>query len=327
MTAAASPTRIVDLAVAYMGAQQLISSARIGLFTALTEGPLDAAALAEATARSEHQVRILADSMTAHGLLERTEGAYALSDDARAYLTGDAAELDLTPFLSFLGTVSYDQWRGYQHTVDTDDAGTLELDEDGWGGFMAGVMAYNDLHAQQFARELDLSGFRDVLDLGTLSPSFAVNLLQANPEARVELQVDPQAAPSFAAALEQAGLGERATVTPVETTEAAPTGEHDLVMVNHVLHRFSAEQNAGILSAARRAAAPGATLYVLDFYLDEEGTPRRLDAVHAGEYYNIDGTFVYPLAQVRGWLEGCGWRFEELVALPGSPRLLVATAV
>lgn len=246
---------------------------------------------------------------------------------ARAYLAGDAAELDLTDFLNFLGTISYDQWRGYQKTVDTDAAGVLELDEAGWGEFMAGVSGYNELHAQQFVREFDVAPFKRVLDLGTLSPSFSVNLLKANAEATVDFVVDPAFTPAVEGAAAAAGVSDRVTMVGAATESAAPEGEHDLVMVNHVLHRFSVEQNRAILKAARAAAAPGATLLVLDFYLDSDAVPRKLDAVHAGEYYNIDGTFVFPREEVEGWVREAGFEPTELLALPGSPRLLVAKAV
>jgi hypothetical protein len=322
-----SPDPVLELATAFMGSQQLISAARIGLFAALADGPLTSAQLAEATKRSEHQVRILADSMAAHGLLVRTDGSYELTDVARAYLAGDAAELDLTGFLNFLGTISYDQWRGYQKTVDTDAAGVLELDEAGWGEFMAGVSGYNELHAQQFVREFDVAPFKRVLDLGALSPSFSVNLLKANAEATVDFVVDPAFTPAVEGAAAAAGVSDRVTVVGAATESAAPEGEHDLVMVNHVLHRFSVEQNRAILKAARAAAAPGATLLVLDFYLDSDAVPRKLDAVHAGEYYNIDGTFVFPREEVEGWVREAGFEPSELLALPGSPRLLVAKAV
>lgn len=327
MSQHASPDPILNLAVGFMGAQQLISAARIGLFAALADGPLTAAALAEATGRSEHQVRILADSMAAHGLLTRSNREYSLTPTASAYLAGEKAELDLTGFLNFLGTISYDQWRGYQHTVDTDDAGVLNLDEAGWAEFMVGVSGYNELHAQQFVREFDVSPFTSVLDLGTLSPSFSVNLLKKNANATVDFVVDPAFVPAVKAAAAAAGVTDRVTVAGVETAQASPAGEHDLVMLNHVLHRYSVEQNKAILKAARAAASEGATLLVLDFYLDNDDTPRLLDAVHAGEYYNIDGTFVFPVEEVEEWVREAGFEPAGLVALPGSPRLLVAKAV
>jgi hypothetical protein len=326
-TATTTPEAIVDIAIGFMGAKQLFAASRIGLFSALADAPLDATGLAAATGAPERQVRILADSMTAQGLLTREEGRYALTPDAAAYLTGDRAELDLAPFLAFLGATSYPQWLGYDATVDTDAPGVLELDEAGWGGFLAGVMRYNELHASMLARHFDFAPYRDALDFGGLSPAFAVEGLKANPDLRVRFVFDPHSVEPVREAVAAAGFADRTSVEGADTADAQPGGAHDLVLVNHVIHRFDDQQNRIILRNARAAAAPGATLVLLDFFLDDDPQQRKIDALHAGEYYNIDGTVVYPESVVRDWLADAGWQAERTVALPGSPRILLATAV
>lgn len=326
-TATTTPEAIVDIAIGFMGAKQLFAASRIGLFSALADAPLDAAGLAVATGAPERQVRILADSMTAQRLLTREEGRYALTPDAAAYLTGDRAELDLAPFLAFLGATSYPQWLGYDATVDTDAPGVLELDEAGWGGFLAGVMRYNELHASMLARHFDFTPYRDALDFGGLSPAFAVEALTANPDLRVRFVFDPQSVEPVREAVAAAGFADRTSVEGADTAQAQPGGSHDLVLLNHVIHRFDDAQNRAILRNARAAAATGATLVLLDFFLDDDPQQRKIDALHAGEYYNIDGTVVYRESVVRDWLADAGWRAERTVALPGSPRILLATAV
>ncbi|WP_348787070.1 methyltransferase dimerization domain-containing protein [Leifsonia sp. NPDC080035] len=325
--AATTPEAIVDIAIGFMGAKQLFAASRVGLFSALADGPLDAAAVSAATGVPERQARILADSMAAQGLLTRTDGRYELTADAAAYLTGDRAELDLGPFLAFLGATSYTQWLGYDKTVDSDEPGTLELDEAGWGDFLAGVMRYNELHAAMLARHFDFTPYRDALDLGGLSPAFAVEGMTANPELNVRFVFDPQSVEPVRQAVAEAGFADRTSVEGAETATAEPGGSHDLVLVNHVIHRFDEAQNRAIFRNARDAAADGATLLVLDFFLDDDPQQRKIDALHAGEYYNIDGTVVYPESFVREWLADAGWRAEGTVALPGSPRILVARAV
>ncbi|WP_125611839.1 methyltransferase [Specibacter cremeus] len=326
-TKTATPEAIVDIAIGFMGAKQLFAASRIGLFNAIDQGASTVEEFAAATGVAAQQVGILADSMAAQGLLTRQAGRYALTADSAAYLTGENAELDLAPFLAFLGTISYDQWRGYDKTVDTNEAGTLALDEAGWGEFMNGVMTYNELHAEMFARHFDFSPFRNVLDLGGLSPAFAIKAMLGNPELTTRFVVAPDFAASVQAAVDAAGLAGRAQVEGADTETATPAGDHDLVMVNHVAHRFDDATNRRILANARAAAAPGATLAMLDFFLDDDAVQRKIDALHAGEYYNIDGTVVYPESVVRDWLAAAGWSPVEVITLPGSPRILVAKAV
>lgn len=323
----ADPSRIVGIATGYMASKQLFAASRIGLFAALTEGPLDAAALAGETGVSERIARILADAMASLGLLSRSGSEYALEPDAAAYLTGGEAALDLAPFLTFLSEISYPHWLQFDHTVDTDEPGDLGMDEGRWATFMAGVMTYNRLHAEQFAQALDFSSYRNSLDFGGLAAYFSLEVMKQNPELKTTFVFAPDFTEGVQQAVTDAGLGDRAVVEAAETETAAPSGAYDLVFLNHVLHRFDAEQNRAILRAARAAAQPGARLVLLDFLLDDDAAQRSLDALHAGEYLVIDGTVVYPESEVRGWLADTGWAAQQKVVLPGSPRLLLASAV
>lgn len=324
----ASPEKILEIATGYMAAKQLFAASRLGLFHALEAGPLEVPALAAAAGTSERMTRILADSMNSLGLLERSAGAYRLSADARAYLVGDGSEIDLAPFLGFLNSISQPHWTTYfDGTVETTEPGDLDLSPERLPVFMSGVMTYNALHASQLARVFDFAPYRDMLDFGGLSSAFAVEAMTAVPELKTTFVFDPAMLEFVTEHLERSGLADRSTVVAAETATAQPQGRHDLVMLNHVIHRFDADQNEAILRSARAAAADGARLILLDFFLDDDDRQRALDALHAAEYLVIDGTVVYPEAQVRGWMERTGWRPLETRALPGSPRIILAEAV
>lgn len=320
-------SRILDVATGYMAAKQLFEASRIGLFAALADGPRTAEQLADAIGVSPRMARILADAMAAKGLLARTDGAYALEPDAAAYLTGGASVIDLAPFLTFLSEISYPHWLQFGQTVDTTEPGDLRMDDARWETFLAGVMTYNRLHGQEFGRLVDLTGATSALDFGGLSAAFAVEAMKANPQLSTTFVYAPGFEEGVAEAVQAAGLSHRATVTTGDTAAAEPAGQYDAVFLNHVIHRFSAEENIGILKNVRAAASSGATLTLLDFFLDDDPEQRALDALHAGEYLVIDGTVVYAEAEVRGWLAETGWSVRDKIALPGSPRVLVATAV
>jgi hypothetical protein len=321
-----TPDRIVDIAIGYMGAKQLFAASRIGLFRSLADGPRTVAEMADATGVSRQMVHVLADAMNAQGLLDRADGQYSLAADAAEYLAGEGSS-NLAPFLTFLNEISYGHWLQFDTTVDTNKPGDLQMDDGRWTTFMAGVMRYNALHAAMLAREFDFTPYRSMLDLGGLSPGFAIDAMRANPDLSVRFVFASRATQGINEALAAAGFSDRATIEPVDTETAAPGGEHDIVMVNHVIHRFTAEQNQSILANARAAASPGATLLLLDFFLDDDERQRRIDALHAGEYFVIDGTVVYPESDVRTWLTEAGWQPKDVLALPGSPRVLIANAV
>ncbi len=322
-----SPEPIVNVAIGYMAAKQLFAASRVGLFTALHAGPATVPELAEATGVSVRIARILADAMAGIGLITRADHQYSLTPAAAEYLTGKHAGLDLAPFLKFLNEISYGHWLQFDATVDSSQPGKLAMDEARWATFLGGVMTYNALHAKLLVQGVDFTGFGTVLDLGGLSSAFSIEAMLVNPKLEVTFLFDPQMIGSVSEALHEAGLAERATVIGVPTVEAEPAGQFDLVMVNHVVHRFDAEQNLAILRRARSAAAAGGRLLLLDFFLDDDPQQRAIDALHAGEYFVIDGTVVYPEQEVRDWLASAGWSVVDKVALAGSPRVLVAEAV
>lgn len=326
-TATPDAARILDVATGYMAAKQLFESSRIGLFAALERGGRTVDELAGVTGVTPRMARILADAMAARGLLHRAKGVYSLATDAATYLVGEASVIDLAPFLTFLSEISYPHWLQFGHTVDTTEPGDLQMDDERWATFMAGVMTYNRLHGQEFGRHVDLSGARTALDFGGLSAAFAIEAMRANPQLSTTFVYAPGFKDGVASALAEAGLADRATVETGDTATTSPEGDYDAVFVNHVLHRFSVDENRTILHNMRAAAADGATLTVLDFFLDDDPQQRAIDAIHAGEYLVIDGTVVYPLSEVIEWLADAGWQVRDMIELPGSPRVLVATAV
>ncbi|QAY58878.1 polyketide biosynthesis methyltransferase [Microbacterium protaetiae] len=320
----ADPTRILDIATGYMASKQLFNAARIGLFRAIAEGAHSPAEVAAATEHPERQVRILLDGAAAAGLLNRADGHYVLADDAAEYLTG--GERDLSAFLNFLEKGSFEAFGHYRHTVDADEGGTLDFDEAGWGMFMAGVMQYNGLHAHWFGEKFPTSGPISVLDFGGFTAGWSIELAKRNPELTSRMVYPAESGPMLTPEIEAAGLSDRIAVEAGETATAVPGGAHDLILAVHVIHRFTDEQNRRILKNLRASAKADAKLALFDFFLDSLPTQRELDARHAAEYFNFDGTIVWPEETVASWLEDAGWRFNEYVDVPGSPRVLVATA-
>jgi hypothetical protein len=321
----AEPSRILDIATGYMASKQLFNASRIGLFSAIADGANTIPAAAEATGRSERQVRILLDGMAAAGLLLRRDGRYELADDAAEYLTG--GERDLGAFLNFLELGSFEAFGHYRHTVDADEGGTLDFDASGWQMFMAGVMQYNGLHAYWFGEKFDTSGKTSILDFGGFTAGWSIELLKRNPALTARFVYPAESSASLAEAAAAAGLEDRITIEAGETTTTVPGGDHDLVLAIHVIHRFGDAENRRIFANLRASAVEGATLAIFDFFHDTLPVQRSIDARHAAEYFNFDGTYVWPEETVTSWLADAGWSFTGYVDVPGSPRALVATAV
>jgi SAM-dependent methyltransferase len=321
-----SPEPIVRVASGFMAAKQLFAAAELGLFAALTRGPLDRAHLASALGIPERSCRILADALVGLGLLVRDGEGYANGEAAAAYLAGADGRVDLRPLLGFWDAISYPHWRAYAFALRRGGPASLDLAGDRRSVFLAGVHAYNNVHAAVLAAHYDFGRHRRALDVGGLSIAFLARAVERHPRLRGTFFAEAATVDAAAAGLTPEGRTRIALVAGDPAADPLPGG-HDLVLLEHVVHRHDPGRNRLLLSRARAAVEPGGRLLVLDFWLDEDVPERALDGLMAGEYLVVDGTVVYPEREVRAWVEGTGWRWLETRPLPGSPRLMVADAV
>lgn len=325
---ASSPAeRIGELATAYMASKQLFAAARTGMFGYLHDAWRTPSEIALALGVEERVARMLADSMSGLGLLERDAGRYRNGPVADAHLAGAGDEVDLRPWLVFLDQISWDQWDHFPRSVDTAEPGPLHLEGERFATMARGTGAFRRLHATMLSRHVDLTPFRSMLDLDGMDADFAIEAMRVNPGLRVTCAYLPEFAGSVRAALETAGVASRAEVVAVDPLEATPSADHDLALITHSIHRHDAEANIRLLRIARDAVEAGGRLMLMDFFLDDDPAQRVLDANHAAEYLVFDGTVIYPVADVRAWLVTTDWRPTGMVTLPGGPRVLLAEAV
>ncbi|GAA1337157.1 methyltransferase [Saccharothrix algeriensis] len=318
------PTPLVAVATGFMAAKQLFAASELGVFSALALGPANSLELAERAELPERSARILADAMVGLDLLEHRDGKYANTPVTEAYLAGHGG-LDLRPHLAFWDALSYPHWLHYTSSMRSAQPGPLELDEARRGVFTSGVQTYNSLHAVMLAEHYDFARHERVLDLGGLSTAFLVEAVKRYPRLTGAFVTTRDFLDLVEGSLPP-GLADRISFHEADPLTGEVPGRYDAVLLEHVVHRFDAEQNKAILRTARAAVDPGARLLVLDFLLDA-GDGRRLDPVMAGEYLVVDGTVVHPEDEVRGWLADTGWHFLRTRPLPGSPRVVIAEAV
>ncbi|WP_018685637.1 methyltransferase [Actinokineospora enzanensis] len=318
------PSPLAAVASSFMAAKQFFAASELGVFAALADGAQTSAGIAEKAGVPERSARILADAMVGLGLLTYADGRYTNTEATGAYLAGGAG-LDLRPWLAFWDTMSYPHWLGYTDSMRTAEPQPFDMSGERMGAFMNGVQTYNTLHAQQLAAVYDFTAHENLLDLAGLSTAFLDEAHKRNPKLRgafvstdMMLGMAKQGAPE--------GFGDFVEFHEADPLTSDVPGHYDSVLLEHVLHRFTPEENKKIMAAARKVVDQGATLLVLDFLLDA-ADGRRLDPVLAGEYLVIDGTVVYPEDEVKGWLEATGWSWVETRPVPGSPRVVIAKAV
>jgi len=326
---APNPLQIFELATGFMRAKHLFVAGELGIFEKLADGPATLDELAAKLGTPRRTTRIVADAVTALGLLERQGDKYRNSALAQAHLSGSGGAVDMRPFLRFWNRLSYKRWLGLEDSVRQGKgvAGEFNFTPEEQKIFSEGVEAFSAGDALALASGYDFSRHMRVLDLGGGTGSFLKALLRRYPKLQCTLYEL-----STAAAVARKRLAEDLQGRRIEIVEGdflkdpLPRG-HDVVLLAHVVHALVSESNLELLRRARQAVAPGARLLMVDFWMNATHTEPLAGALMAGEFLVVGGAGdVYSVEEARGWLDKSGWRFVEVRPLGGPISLLVAEA-
>ncbi|KDN18960.1 methyltransferase [Amycolatopsis rifamycinica] len=118
-------------------------------------------------------------------------------------------------------------------------------------------------HAPLIARNFDWGRFPDIVDVGGGDGPLLVEILRAHPGVRGRLLDLPPTAEAAARRLTAAGLGDRASAVPGSFFDPLPPGA-DAYVVSDILHDWDDEHARAILAGCRRAAAPDASVVVIE---------------------------------------------------------------
>jgi SAM-dependent methyltransferase len=273
--------------------------------------------------------RIIADAVTALGLLERHGDEYRNSEVAHAYLTG-RGPMDMRPFIRFWNRLSYKRWLTLEESVRKGQgiAGEFNFTAEEQKIFSEGVESFSAGHALALAAAYDFSRHRRVLDLGGGTGSFLKVLLQRYPELQCTLYELPTAAAVARQRLADHPLGRQINIVEGDFLKDPLPKGHDAVLLAHVVHVLVPERNLELLRRARESVAQGARLLIVDFWTNPTHTEPLVAALMAGEFLVVGSNGdVYSLDEGRAWLHQSGCRYVEQRPLDGPASLLVAEAV
>lgn len=326
---APNPQPIIDLATGFMRAKHLFVAGELGIFEKLADSPATLEELAARLGTPRRTTRIIADAVTALGLLERHGDKYRNSEVAQAYLSG-RGPMDMRPFIRFWNRLSYKRWVTLEDSVRKGQgvAGEFNFTVEEQKIFSEGVESFSTGHALALGAAYDFSRHRRVLDLGGGTGSFLRVLLQRYPDLQCTLYELPAAAAVARQRSADEPLGRQIKIVEGDfLKDPLPTG-HDAVLLAHVVHVLVPERNLELFRRARQAVAQGARLLIVDFWTNPTHTEPLFAALMAGEFLVVGGNGdVYSVDEGRSWLEQSGWRYVEHKPLDGPATLLVAEAV
>jgi predicted nicotinamide N-methyase len=212
----------------------------------------------------------------------------------------------------------WDSWGRLTEIVRTGEARRsveeLERDEQGVRAFIGAMHTIGLGLARGVVARLDLSGRRNLIDVGGGSGVYTIAVLQAAPEMRATVFDRPLVTEVARQRLAEEGMSDRVELVNGDFyVDALPTG-HDLALLSAIIHQNDAEQNIELYRKVFDALVPGGTLVVRDFVMSEDHTEPPDGAFFAiNMLVNTPGGSTYSFEEISEDLEAAGFVDAELL--------------
>lgn len=329
-----SPELFWETITAFQRSAAIKAAIELDVFTKIGEGNKTAETIAHACgAEKSRGVRILCDSLTAMGFLNKENSQYGLNDLSAAFLDrrspmflGGSVDFILSPM----------QRRGFDDLTDAVRKGgstvsenaSLSPDSEMWVKFARGMTGMMIPSAQMMAENLGFEPDRKlkVLDIAAGHGIFGITIAQKYQNAEIYaldwanvLQVATENAEKF-------GVADRHHTIPGSAFDVEFGEDYDVVLLTNFLHHFDRETCESLLKKIHNSLNDDGKVLTLEFVPnDDRVTPRSeamfaivmLAATPAGD--------AYTFAELRGMFENAGFSRNEHIPLQPMPQHLIVS--
>ena len=314
---------LFDIVAGFVNSQALLALVQLDVLHLLQDGPLSAANLAPKCQLTPDKMQLLLQSAASLGLLKRhRDGRFALSVRGAAFLTVPGLEAmvrhhpvlyrDLADPVAFLrGEISPELARFWPYVFGaggaTDPAVTA---------LYSGLMADSQgLVAEDTLQLVDLSGVRNLLDVGGGTGAFLTAVAQKYPSLNIGLFDLPAVVEGVGNLMTRAGVTNPLTIYPGSfRDDPLPTGS-DAISLIRVLYDHADATVTKLLQAVFVALPPGGLLIVSEPMSGGAKPDRATDSYFAFYTAAMQTGRTRSGAEIAGLMAGAG--FTDIAVIKG----------
>lgn len=332
-TSEPSPQLFWETITGFQRSAAMKSAIELDVFTRVAEGNSTASKIADACNASERGVRILCDSLTVMGFLNKIDGEYSLNESSAAFLNrqspmflGDAANFILSPM----------QKRGFDELTDAVRQGGSTISSDGsldpespmWVYFARGMTGMMMPAAQMIAEHLGFDSEQSikVLDIAAGHGIFGITIAQKYQNAEIYaldwsnvLEVATENAEKF-------GVSARHHLIPGSAFDVEYNEEYDVILLTNFLHHFDKITNETLLRKIHKSLADGGKVITLEFIPNDDRVSPPSEAMFS--LVMLAGTphgDAYTFNELREMFETAGFSRNEHIPLTPMPQHLIVS--
>ncbi len=267
-----SPALFFDTINAFQRTEVLRTAIELDLFTQLASGKNTVTALAEACQASPRGIRILADSLTIIGFLNKVGDQYELTADSAVFLTRKSPAY-LGGILDFLLTPEIQECFSQLTTAvrrggtAVSDEGTVSYDNPVWVAFARAMVPMMQMPAQLLANLLggDPQQPLRVLDVAAGHGLFGITVAQRYPHAKITALDWPNVLAVATENAQRHGVADRHSLRAGSAFDIDWGGQYDVVLLTNFLHHFDLPTCQQLAAKTFAALAPGGRAVTLEF--------------------------------------------------------------
>ena len=307
-------TRLQRLVHSYRDAAALMAAVELGLFTQVARGADTEAAVARALDLTATNAERLVTACVALGLLIRDGEADSLRnapDVARFLVEGEPTYAG--PWMLF-SKPDWNEWGRLGTHLRRRDS--VILGKYAQGFTVEQARRYHEATysigmgaARRFVRQVDLTGRRQILDLGGGSGCYCIVAAQHHPQLRAIVLDLPPVVEVTREFIASHALADRVTAVAGDfTRDPLPAGADVMIMASN-LPQYSREIIQAVISRAFAALEPGGEMHLIGEMLDDArigpaiprcgGWPRRCGAARASR---TPSTSAGPISSVPAFV-------------------------
>ena len=321
---------VLETARAFQPACVLAAGAELGIFDALAETPLTSGDLAARVRGDPRATAMLADALTAMGLLTKQGERYAAAPGIRDCLTERGA-LNVLAMVRHLANClrSWAQLAGVVRSgLRADRAPSVRGKEADLEAFIEAMNDVSRSQAPGLVKALGPLRFRHLLDVGGGPGTWTIEFLRAFPGTRATLFDLPEVIPIARRHIAAAGLEDRVTLAPgdLEADGPLPSGA-DLAWVSAIVHMNSREENRRLFAKVHAALKEGGRILIRDVVMEEDRVNPAEGAMFAvNMLVNTPAGGTFTFEELKEDLLAAGFRGPRFL-LKGSSMDSVVEAV
>jgi hypothetical protein len=324
-----APRTIQKLESVVPPALAMLAGMQLEVFTALSDGPQTAQAIASRLGLAEQRLRRLLNALVLTGLMERRGEHFANSAEASEFLVKGR-----TRYIGGVHELLAELWHADFNTAASIRTGIPQALHDFAAmpdtqsiAFLRGLMPGALAVGRELAQRFDFSKCRSVIDVGGGPGSVLVGLCETYPNLRGTLFDLPQVVHLASSLIQDSDYVGRIAIEPGDILAAAPRSRHDAVVIKAVVQVLSPAEAALAIRHACAALVPGGTIYIVGGGIldNNELSPPGAVFLNLTLLNLYRGGGAYTEAQYFTWLAASGCVAPKRITLDNQSGIIWAT--